>query len=88
MIRIGFYPAIIRFLGYNPLPKSTTRGQAIRRERYARGWSRRHLARVAGVDEGTIQRLEKDLKGTAKKPGQAVCKVLGIVAETNKTGDQ
>ena len=88
MIRIGFYPAIIRFLGYNPLPESTTRGQAIKRERYTRGWSRRHLAGVAGVDEGTIQRLETDRKGSVKKPAEAVCKVLGITTEPDKTGDQ
>jgi len=88
MIRIRFYPAIIRFLGYNPLPESTTQGQLIRRERYTRGWSRRQLARVAGVDEGTIHRLEKDRKGMAKKPAQAVCKALGFTTESNKTGDK
>jgi hypothetical protein len=49
-----------------------------------RGWQQ--LARAAGVDEGTIQRLESDLKGMAKKPAQAVCKVLDIAADPNKTG--
>lgn len=87
-IEIRFYPAILAFLGYNPLQDPKTRGQAIRRERYTRGWSRQQLARAAGVDEGTIQRLENDRKGMAKKPAQAVRKVLGITADPNKTGGQ
>jgi transcriptional regulator with XRE-family HTH domain len=36
-------------------------------------WSRARLAKAAGVDEGTIQRLENDRKSMAKKPAQAVC---------------
>ena len=87
-IEIRFYRAILAFLGYNPLPEPKTRGQAIRRERYARGWSRQQLARAVGVEQGTIQRLENDRKGMAKKPAQAVCNVLGIAADPNKTGDQ
>jgi ribosome-binding protein aMBF1 (putative translation factor) len=87
-IEIRFYPAIIAFLGHNPLPEPKTRGQAIRRGRHTRGWSRARLAKAAGVDEGTIQRLENDRKGMAKKSAQAICKVLGIAADPNKTGDQ
>jgi DNA-binding XRE family transcriptional regulator len=81
-IEIRFYPAIFAFLGYSPLPEPKTRGQAIRRGRHTQGWSRARLAKAAGVDEGTIQRLENDRKGIAKKPAQAVCKLLGIAADS------
>jgi DNA-binding XRE family transcriptional regulator len=87
-IEIRFYPAILEFLGYNPLPEPKTRGQAIRRGRHTGGWSRARLAKAAGVDEGTIQRLENDRKDMAKKLAQAVCNVLGIAADPNITRDQ
>lgn len=45
---IGFFAAILRFLGYDPLPKPTTRGQAARSALVRRGWGRKLLAQVAG----------------------------------------
>lgn len=40
-IHMQFYPAIIEFLGYNPLPAATTRGEAIRRAKGANRDNRR-----------------------------------------------
>jgi DNA-binding XRE family transcriptional regulator len=66
-IEVRYYPALIEFLGYNPLPLAKTPGAEVRRERMTRGWSRRKLAAVARVDEATITRIEADTKGTARK---------------------
>ena len=54
------YPAIIRFLGFNPLPEAVSLGESIRRERMSRGWSRPRLASIASVDEASVARLEQD----------------------------
>ena len=70
---------IVRFLGYNPLPAATTWGQAIKRERVSHGWSRKHLAWLAGVDEDTVRRLEVDGPGTARRPGNKVLQRLRII---------
>jgi transcriptional regulator with XRE-family HTH domain len=66
-IEVRYYPALIEFLGYNPLPQPMTPGESIRRERMTRGWSRRKLACVAGVDEATVSRIETDTKGAARR---------------------
>jgi hypothetical protein len=39
-----FMPAVIRFLGYSPLPAATTTGERVTFARIARGWSRKRLA--------------------------------------------
>jgi DNA-binding XRE family transcriptional regulator len=77
-IEVRFYPAIIRFLGYNPLPVGTTRGQRIQRERMTRGWSRKRLARTAEVDEASVRRLEEDTPRLARRPVMAICRALGV----------
>jgi hypothetical protein len=77
-IEIRFYPAILLFLGYNPLPRPTTRGEAIRRERISRGWSRKQLGLLARVDEGTIKRLELDVPRMAKRLIDRVLTRLGL----------
>ena len=66
-IKTRYYPALIEFLGYNPLPEPTSPGQAIRRARMTRGWSRRKLACAAGLDEATVSRIETDTKGIARR---------------------
>jgi DNA-binding transcriptional regulator YiaG len=78
-IEVRLYPAILSFLGYNPMPAATTRGEAIRRERVGRGWSRKHVAQVAGVDEATVRRLEADVPRTARRPASRVLGALRLV---------
>ena len=82
VIHNSFYPRVIQFLGYNPLPQAETRGQAVRRERLSRGWSRRRLGRAAGVDEATVRRIEADAAGLARKPLLRVLKALRIASVT------
>jgi len=73
---IWYLPALIAFLGYNPLPPPATRGHAIKRGRISRGWSRSHLADLAEVDEATIARLELDTPMMARRCVEAVQAVL------------
>ncbi len=73
-----FIPALIGFLGYNPLPASRSPGEAIRRERLTRGWSLATLAARAGVDPATVARLEADTKGMAQRSTEAVLRFLGL----------
>lgn len=76
-IEVRSYPAVIEFLGYNPLPKAMTPGESIRHERMTRGWSRRKLALVARVDEATVRRLEENRRSMARKSIAAVLDTLG-----------
>ncbi len=75
---VRFCPALIEFLGYNPLPEPKTFGQAVRRERISRGWSIARLAKEAGVDPATISRLERDSAVMAGSQVAAIARVLGI----------
>lgn len=76
---IRWLPAIIAFLGDNPLPQPATIGKQIRRERIARGRSRRRLAQIADVDEATVRRVEADTCRVARKLWCRVRAVLGGV---------
>jgi len=75
---VKFLPAVILFLGYNPVPEAKTRGARVRRTRLALGLSQRGLAHRAGVDAGTVQRLEADTKGMARRSVARVLDALGL----------
>jgi transcriptional regulator with XRE-family HTH domain len=77
-VDLEVYPNLIDFLGYNPLPEPVTRGQAVRRERISRGLSVKRLARLVGVDEATIRRLEADTPRMAKRPLAMLCSYMGV----------
>jgi transcriptional regulator with XRE-family HTH domain len=55
-----FVPAIIRWLGYDPLPKARSIGEWIVIGRTRRGMARRQLARVLRWDEGTLRQYEEN----------------------------
>jgi transcriptional regulator with XRE-family HTH domain len=59
--RLHFMPAIIRFLGYNPLPPPTPAGWGERLVscRTALGISQKELAEQLAVDQGTLARWER-----------------------------
>jgi hypothetical protein len=46
-IEVRFYPRILAWLGYDPMPKPMTRGEQVRIARMSRGWSRKRLAHAA-----------------------------------------
>jgi transcriptional regulator with XRE-family HTH domain len=77
-VDVAVYPKLIQFLEYNPLPEPETRGQAVRRERISRGLSVKRLARLVGVDEATIRRLEADTPRMAKRQLTMICTYMGV----------
>ena len=58
-ISTRFVPAIIQWLGYDPLPPPSTLGSWITIERTRRGFARRALAAALGWDESTIRDYEE-----------------------------
>ncbi len=53
-----FVPAIIEWLGYDPLPPASCLGSWITIERTRRGLARRTLAEALGWDESTVRSYE------------------------------
>lgn len=49
---IRFWPGVIQFLGYDPLPPGKTVAERLRAVRRIKGWSQKRLAKVVGVDQG------------------------------------
>jgi DNA-binding XRE family transcriptional regulator len=56
---IRYLPAIIEFLGYNPLPEATGWGERLLRHRSGLGLSQKDAAVQIGVDPGTLARWER-----------------------------
>jgi transcriptional regulator with XRE-family HTH domain len=56
---VEFMPAIIQFLGYNPLPPGTTWAERLVSCRTAMGITQGESARRIGVDQGTLARWER-----------------------------
>ena len=56
---VRYLPRLIGYLGYNPCPKPGTLGERLLARRQALGLSRRRLAALIGIDEGTLQRYEQ-----------------------------
>lgn len=52
-------PAIIEFLGYNPLPEAKTCGERLVRHRTALGLSQKEAARALDVAPGTLAQWER-----------------------------
>lgn len=52
------YPAIIRYLDYEPWPEPVTFGEQLLAKRRRHGLSIKRAAKIAGVDEGMFGRWE------------------------------
>jgi DNA-binding transcriptional regulator YiaG len=52
-------PAIIRFLGYNPLPEASALAEQLVRQRTTLGLSQKEAAKVLSVDPSTLARWER-----------------------------
>jgi magnesium chelatase family protein len=73
---IRYYPAIFRFLGYDPFPAPASLGERIKAKRRTLGLSISEAALRIGIDEGTLGSWERD----ARKPKRA-CKALANFLE-------
>jgi site-specific DNA recombinase len=79
---IEYMPAIIRFLGYNPLPPATTWAARLVRYRTSLGMSQKDSARRFGVDPSTLARWERgEREPTGTFAAQAE-QLLGAVEAT------
>jgi transcriptional regulator with XRE-family HTH domain len=56
---IRYIPAVVRFLGYDPLPDVETLGAQLVLRRTALGSSQKEAAKRIGVDPGTLARWER-----------------------------
>jgi DNA-binding transcriptional regulator YiaG len=70
---VRFMPAIIRFLGCNPLPEANTLAQQLVRHRTTLGMSQKEAALMFGVDTGTLARWER---GEREPAGKLYARVL------------
>ena len=69
-IGVRFVPAIIRWLGYDPLPRASSFGAWVAIERTRRGLARRTLAAALGWDEGTVGEYEGGRPPDARRLAQ------------------
>lgn len=59
---IRYMPAIIDFLGYNPVAPATSIGEQLVQRRSAHGLTQRSAAERLGVDPGTLAKWERGEK--------------------------
>ena len=65
---IRYWPRIVAFLGYDPVPKEgEALGNALRAKRRELGLSRKRAAALLGIDEGTLKRYEDGLWEPGKR---------------------
>jgi transcriptional regulator with XRE-family HTH domain len=72
---VGQYPALIRFLGYDPSGVPLTLGEQVKARRRALGLSQAAAAQIVGADEGTLARWEKG-QGNPNRASEALQKLL------------
>jgi transcriptional regulator with XRE-family HTH domain len=71
-------PAIIRFLGYNPLPEPRTLPERLIGKRLEQGWSRKVASRHLGIDVSTLRDWEQGKIILFRKHQRLVAKVLAM----------
>ena len=81
---IRYMPAIIRFLGYNPLPPVDGWGERLVRHRTTLGLSQEEAARRLGVDPSTLARWER---GEREPTGTLAATVERFLATAEATVD-
>ena len=80
---IRYMPAIIRFLGYNPLPAAKAWGERLLRHRTTLGMTQKEAASRLGVDQGTLARWEQ---GKREPQGAFLHRVKRFLQDGNASG--
>jgi site-specific DNA recombinase len=80
---IRFMPAIIGFLGYNPLPSANTLAGQLVRQRTSSGFSQKESAGRIGVDPGTLAKWEQ---GKRKPTGPFLARVKRFLQDGEASG--
>jgi DNA-binding XRE family transcriptional regulator len=57
-----YYPKLISFIGYNPLPEPTSVAGRMKYHRLSLGLTQEQAAREVGIDESTLWRHENGLQ--------------------------
>jgi DNA-binding transcriptional regulator YiaG len=73
---VQFMPAILRFLGYNPLPPGRAWAERLVNTRTALGLTQKAAARQIGVGQSTLARWER---GEREPKGETLKRVKGIL---------
>jgi len=73
-----YMPAVIQFLGHNPLPKGRTWAERLIRHRAGLGITQGEAARRIGVDQGTLAKWER---GEREPAGRFAERVEQFLAE-------
>ncbi|MCW5982727.1 MAG: helix-turn-helix transcriptional regulator [Bryobacteraceae bacterium] len=74
---LRYMPAILRFLGYNPLPEGKTLAEKLVRYRTSLGMSQKEAAQEIGVDPGTLAKWER---GERQPTGELLLRVMQFLA--------
>ena len=72
-----YWPAIIGFLGYNPLPKPQTLAEQLVQARKIQGLSQKEMAKRLGVDPSALARRERGERKTTGRRGAGPRRGLG-----------
>lgn len=78
---VQYIPAIIRFLGYDPLRKATSFPEHLIAARRARGMTQKQLARELGIDPSTIQDWETGGHKPSHRKQKLLAKLIGWAAQ-------
>jgi transcriptional regulator with XRE-family HTH domain len=74
---LWFLPGIVRFLGYAPWAAGESVGERLLAYRRERGLCQAALARLLGVDPGTLSRWERGLRVPTGKYARLAERFLG-----------
>jgi hypothetical protein len=78
VLKVYRLPAIIRFLGYNPLPEPHSIPERLVAKRLEHGWSRKVASRHLGIDESTLRDWEQGKTILLRKHRTLVAELLGV----------
>lgn len=65
--KVVCWPAIIRFLGYDPNPTPTDLGERMKAKRRQMGWTLLEASKTAGMDEGTWRNVESGVRAVTSR---------------------
>jgi transcriptional regulator with XRE-family HTH domain len=74
-------PKIVKFLGYDHSPAPKNLADALLAVRKAHGWSRREAAKIIGLNESTLAKIER---GKSRRPAQTTLgKLVAFIERTS-----
>jgi transcriptional regulator with XRE-family HTH domain len=81
---VKYIPAIIAFLGYNPLPQPAGLTERLVWFRQSKGWTQKAFAKVLGVDQSTLAGWEQGRRVPLGKYKDKVSTELGLLPKGHR----